>query len=331
MIRTYGRAGYGARQQTINAAMQRLAPRNTKRKSRTVSEPVLSAKRKLALLGLIASGFAAIWFELGGLWTWICWIAAFAVFLSAPKREVPLSMAPRRDNSGSDNNDSDAYDPHTTRQMLEDAYDVLRRGGSIADSPFEGDEIRWALGGIAEEHTAWLLRQHLEDRFTVINDIELVNERGKVTANIDHLVLARRGAIMVDTKAWADPLEFTTRGKDCWLEKDSNRVAWSAVSTCLYEAHLLPSQPRAIIFAVGGKAGRAPELERGTVRVTKYYERFGDNDRLRNCDIPVYFVAQSQIATAVWGVDNSGIPTHSGLSLNTCRQARNVRWEDKEM
>lgn len=330
MIQTYGRAGHGARQQTIEAAMQRLAPRNTKRKSRTVSEPVLSTKRKLMLLGLVMLGFAAIWFELGSLWTWICWIAAFAVFLAAPKREVPLSMAPQRngDSGGSGNSNIDS---DTTRQMLEDAYDALRRGGAVADSPFEGDEIGWALGGIAEERTARLLRQHLEDRFTVINDIELVNERGKVTANIDHLVLARRGAIMVDTKAWADPLEFTMRGKDCWLEKDSNRVAWSAVSTCLYEAHLLPSPPRAIIFAVGGKAGRAPELEHGTVRVTKYYERFGDNDRLRNCDIPVYFVAQSKIPTAVWGVDNSGIPVRSGLSLRTCQQARNIRWEGKEM
>lgn len=315
MIQTYGRAGYGARQQTINTAMQRFAPRNA---SRDTSTRKVSLVRKLLIAVLLVFGYALAYTSLNLTVTFLVWGCAVVVYCTAPK--VPVAS-----QSGS-------ADTHTTREMLEDAYDALRRGGAVADSPFEGDEVRWALGGIAEERTARLLRQHLEDKFTVINDVELINERGKVTANIDHLVLARRGAIMVDTKVWADPLVFTMRGKDRWLDKDSNQVAWSAVSTCLYEASLLPSPPRAIIFAVGGKAGHAlAETQRGTVRVTKYYERFGDSDRLRSCDIPVYFVAQSQIATAVWGVDNSGIPTHSGLSLNTCRQARNVRWENKEM
>lgn len=314
MIQTYGRAGYGARQQTINAAMQRLAPRSAPRNTTTRK---VSSVRKLLIAALLVFGYALAYTSLNLTVTFLVWGCAVVVYCAAPK----VLVAPQ----------SGGADPQATRAMLEDAYDVLRRGGSVADSPFEGDEIRWALGGIAEERTARLLRQHLEDRFTVINDIELFNERGKVTANIDHLVLARRGAIMVDTKAWADPLEFTMCGKDCWLEKESNRVAWSAVSTCVYEAHLLPSPPRAIIFAVGGKAGRAPELERGTVRVTKYYERFDDSDVLKTCPIPVYFVAQSKIPTAVWGVDNSGIPVRSGLSLRTCQQARNIRWEGKEM
>lgn len=185
------------------------------------------------------------------------------------------------------------------------AYQTLRDGGEINNSPFQGDEISWALGGLAEERTSKKLQEGLSNTYDIIDDIVILNNRGQVTANIDHLVLTNKGTIVIDTKVWAKPLVFTQKDGNTWLEKSTNPPAWSSVSTCLYEASFLPETPKAIVFAVGGKAGRDLEKYASPIQITHYYERFDDTGNLQPCTTTtVLFVAQSKIVDTIKDLNN---------------------------
>lgn len=291
MANVHGKAGHGAMVQAVESAAKRLSPESGKTKPvyGLSKDKDYSGVRKffLILFGLFA--FIGIVSQDWGFAIFNGFIT-FLIWATTPNKPItyrkPLNPA-----------DS------TTRDDMFRAYDKLRAGGEIKNSPFRGDEISWALGGLAEEKTAKKLEHGLDSTCTVINDIALL-DRGTIIANIDHLVLTGKGTIMVDTKVWAKPLLFTQKDSNTWLEKHTNPPAWSSVSTCLYEASFLPEAPKAIVFAVGGKAGRDLEKYSSPVRITHYYERFDDAGNLQPCaPTTVLFVAQSRIVDTIKELD----------------------------
>lgn len=308
MANVYGSAGHGAMTQAVNSATRRISSQistSHKEKQTRVLDPVrkfiFAALCMFVLIGLISKT-----------WVFVAFSGALALMLwfSSPKK--PLKAPEKMDE--------------TVRARVLGEYQKLREGGEVKDSPFQGDEISWALGALAEERTAEKLRFGLNKVFDVIHDIEIFDSRQRVSANIDHLVLSDQGSTMIDTKVWRNPLAFTTTSGDCWLSKEQNPRTWPAVSTCLYEAFQLPVMPRAIIFAVAGQAGRNLE-EQGDfpMQVTKFFERYGDA-ALKPCPVPVLFVPQSQVAEAVKWVErslpSSGVP----LTVASYELARNLRF-----
>ena len=278
--------------QAIESATQRLAtqpptktPTRTQRNTKhlgTTRKILLAIFGFFAFIGLISAEWVFVGFSL---------IVAFLLWATAPTSITP---APTKQNTLVNKEIS----------AMHKAYQELRNGGNIKESPFQGDEIAWALGGLAEERTAKKLAHGLGNTYTIINDIALI-DRNTVTANIDHLILTNKGSIMIDTKVWAKPLIFTQKDSNTWLEKHTNPTAWSSVSTCLYEASFLPEAPKAIVFAVGGKAGRDLEKYSSPIRITHYYERFDDTGNLRPCALTtVLFVAQSKIVDTIKELNN---------------------------
>lgn len=293
MANVHGKAGHGAMVQAVESATKRLSPESGKTKPvyGLSKEKDYSGARKFFLIlfglftfiGIVPQDWGFVVFN--GFITFLIWA-------TTPNKPITYHKP---------------IDPvdNITRDDMYRAYDKLRAGGEMKDSPFRGDEISWALGGLAEERTSKKLEYGLDSSYTVINDISLL-DRGTVTANIDHLVLTDKGTIMVDTKVWANSLTFTQKdNKGTWLEKSTNPIAWSSVSTCLYEASFLPETPKSIIFAVGGKAGKDLEKYSSPVQITHYYERFDDTGNLQSCDpVTVLFVAQSKIADTIRELDD---------------------------
>lgn len=291
MANVYGKAGHGAMVQAVESATKRLSPGSGKTKPvyGLSKEKDYSGVRKFFLILFVLFTFIGIVSQDWGFAIFNGFIT-FLTWATTPNKPItyrkPLNPA-----------DS------TTRDDMYRAYDKLRAGGEMKNSPFRGDEISWALGALAEERTAKKLAHGLGNTYTIINDIALI-DRNTVTANIDHLVLTNKGTIMVDTKVWAKPLLFTQKDSNTWLEKHTNPPAWSSVSTCLYEASFLPEAPKAIVFAVGGKAGRDLEKYSSPVRITHYYERFDDAGNLQPCaPTTVLFVAQSRIVDTIKELD----------------------------
>ena len=293
MANVHGKAGHGAMIQAVESATKRLSPESGKTKPvyGLSKEKDYSGARKFFLIlfglftfiGIVPQDWGFVVFN--GFITFLIWATAPTSITPAPTKQNTLV------------NKEISADIHK-------AYHALRNGGNIKESPFQGDEIAWALGGLAEERTAKKLAHGLGNTYTIINDIALI-DRNTVTANIDHLILTNKGSIMIDTKVWAKPLLFTQKDSNTWLEKHTNPPAWSSVSTCLYEASFLPEAPKAIVFAVGGKAGRDLEKYSSPVRITHYYERFDDAGNLQPCaPTTVLFVAQSRIVDTIKELDD---------------------------
>lgn len=287
--------------QAVESATNRLSSQTTGKVPRTQEgRKSISTLRKI-LLGIF--GFFAFIGITSSEWVFVGF-SLFVMFLI-------WAIAPvgNKNTSTSQNNVASSK----IRADMFRAYQTLRDGGEINNSPFQGDEISWALGGLAEERTSKKLQEGLSNAYDIIDDIAILNTRGQVNANIDHLVLANKGSVMVDTKVWAKTLVFTQKDGNTWLEKSSNPAAWSSVSTCLYEASFLPETPKAIVFAVGGKAGRDLEKYASPIRITHYYERFDDTGNLQPCTTTtVLFVAQSKIVDTIKDLNNlSGMTTFS--------------------
>lgn len=313
MANVHGKPGHGAKTQAITAATNRILQhtsskaRNTEKTKRT-----LTATRKILLAtftifiiaGLIASEWPFAFFSA---------LLALITWVTVPKQHS------RQENTTDSEKDRIESQLHTS-------YQKLRKGGEIKNSPFEGNEISWVLGALAEERTAEKLQTRLNDTYTIINDINLINQHGKTNANIDHLVLTQTGTIMVDTKVWARPLEFSTRNGDIWLDKNANPKAWAAVSTCLYEASQLPTPPRAIIFSVAGKAGKALDTRSEPVQVTHYLEKYDNTTDLKPCKIPVFFTSQTNLIDTIKRVERSKIPKAQTLTAEELSQAKNIKF-----
>lgn len=313
MANVHGKAGHGAMIQAVESATKRLSPGSEKTKPvyGLSKEKDYSGARKLFLIlfglftfiGIVSQDWGFVVFN--GFITFLIWA-------TTPNKPITYHKP---------------IDPvdNTTRDEMYRAYDKLRAGGEIKNSPFRGDEISWALGGLAEERTSKKLAHGLGNKYDIINDIELL-DRNIVTANIDHLVLTGKGTFMIDTKVWEKPLIFTKKeDNSTWLEKSTNPIAWSSVSTCLYEASFLPEPPKAIIFAVGGKAGRDLEKYSSPVHVTHYYERFDEVGNLQPCgSATVIFVAQSKLVDTVKELDR--LPGTPNLSIENYRTLENLRF-----
>ena len=314
MANVHGKPGHGAKNQAITVATNRILQQtpNSKTRNTAKTKRTLTATRKILLAtftifiiaGLITSEWPFAFFS--ALLSLITWVTA------------PKQHSRRKDTT----------DPEKNRitSQLHTSYQNLKKGGEIKNSPFEGNEISWVLGALAEERTAEKLQTRLNDTYTIINDINLINQHGKTNANIDHLVLTQTGAIMVDTKVWARPLEFSTRNGDTWLGKDTNPKTWFSVSTCLYEASQLPTTPRAIIFSVAGKAGKALDTRSEPVQITHYLEKYDHTSDLKPCKIPVFFTSQTNLIGTIKWVERSEIPKAQTLTAEELSQAKNIRF-----
>ncbi|HLI01332.1 MAG TPA: nuclease-related domain-containing protein [Acidimicrobiales bacterium] len=87
------------------------------------------------------------------------------------------------------------------------------------------DPDRWVRGASGERATAVLLAGLPPSRWVVLHDRRLPGSR----ANVDHLVIGRRGVWVVDSKAYRAPLRAGWRG--VWVGErrlDIGPVAWEA-------------------------------------------------------------------------------------------------------
>lgn len=208
----------------------------------------------------------------------------------------------------------------------------FRNGKPISESQFTSNQRSWAIGGLAEMKTGEYLERGLPDDFEVIHDLGIIRD-GSVRANIDHLVLGRSSLVFVDTKEWKQPCRFIpapsrraladpeekmkhwnewTYGADHvdpsgeWDLSDGGvmispaHYASKSVGTCLWEASALPTQPAAVVFAVGGAAEAS--LPSGGQRVTHYRKSRGNV--ITQVPVPVLFVRQSEIANISASLDH---------------------------
>lgn len=314
MANVHGKPGHGAKTQAITAATNRILQQTASNKAHNAT----SVKRNFTPTRKTFLAVFTIFFIVGIItseWPFAFFSALLALitWATTPKQHS------RRENTTDSEKDRITSQLHTS-------YQKLKKGEEIENSPFEGNEISWVLGALAEERTAEKLQTRLNDTYTIINDINLINQHGKTNANIDHLVLTQTGAIMVDTKVWARPLEFSTRNSDTWLDKDANPKTWPSVSTCLYEASQLPTTPRAIIFSVAGKAGKALDTRSEPVQITHYLEKYDHTSDLKPCKIPVFFTSQTNLIGTIKWVERSEIPKAQTLTAEELSQAKNIRF-----
>lgn len=282
MSRIHGEAGAGTLRQ-----VRELAKRDKS------SGSSLVGKSLLAILAIVAFGAVAITYGNDAQPQLIfALIAAFlvvamAVFAKGVSRDKRAANATRE-------------------------YEYVARGGNINNTSFTSEQKAWVLGGLGEMRTAKSLA-HTRSFTDVIHDVELL-KGGRVSANIDHLGVGPKGAVLIDTKVWREPVK-QTRGL---ISRDS--AHWDAVSTCVYEASFLPVTPQAIVFVVSGGAGRA--LGDRSVRVTRYIDRYSGD--VHRCPVPVFFVPQyrcnEHIDQIVGRVDAG-----EAVSVRRILSARNLR------
>lgn len=196
------------------------------------------------------------------------------------------------------------------KQHVHDDFQKVIDTGKTTGTVFDGEDKTWAIGAAGEIQTSWLIQDGLDDSFLLIDDLE-INKNGNVSANIDHLVNSPRGSIMVDTKVWNQKLEFVQTDLGVIIPKTC--FASGAVSTCIYEASMLPGTVRAIVFAVRGRA--ASQLKK-PVQVNLYHERFDTSNNAKVCPMPVLFVEQSQIAPTIAALD-SQLPAATAVDIGT--------------
>lgn len=315
MADVYGKAGHGAMVQAVESAANRLSfqnPNTNSPDSQSGSKSIGTLRKILlgifgffGFIGITSSAWVFMGFNL---------FIVFLIWATAPV-----------DNKNTPSVQGNMVNDEIRADMFK-AYQTLRDGGEVKDSPFQGDEISWALGGLAEERTSKRLQEGLNDSYDIIDDIAILNNRGQVNANIDHLVLSNNGAIMLDTKVWKTPLVFSGNNGQRWLDKERNPKTWSAVSTCLYEASQLPVPPRAIVFVVAGKAGRELEKYATPVQVTKYFERYEDSGLKECVAVPVFFTSQFKVVESVRWVEKSVEPAWSVLGVDGYKKTGNLRF-----
>lgn len=172
-------------------------------------------------------------------------------------------------------------------KMTEDIIYQLESGGNVNDI-FIGKEVVWALGGLGERRTA----QALDDAgIPALHDLE-VKDNGQVTANIDHLVTTDMGdTIMIDTKVWRKTPRFQ-KIDDAVCLADDFKYKY-AIDTCFYEADTSGVDIDALVFAVGGTAGK--DMGNTVYQVDRYHKKGTKYTRL--CPVPVFFVPQHRIGT----------------------------------
>lgn len=152
---------------------------------------------------------------------------------------------------------SDAY-ARTEKERKEKEKDVVLHVDrefsrlKLADSPdFSSIDLPdctrpWLIGAYGEWRTGEELNK-LDDRFTVIHDIVIRNDKNEVVANIDHLVFADGFAAQIDSKVWR---EAPTVIDDTVV---SEKHARSCVA-CSLESSQLDGFLSAVVFSLSGKS-----------------------------------------------------------------------------
>lgn len=214
-------------------------------------------------------------------------------------REVIISRHPSLGSSK-----ASIYADELNKEMTE-LYNEMTATGNVprcVNMDIAGFKLFY--GAAAEVTTAHALRTI--PGATVYNDVELRNERGEVSANIDHIAHINEQAIMVDAKWWSKPPMFERDqfGNLAVSPKCSHK---RAVSTCLYEASFLTRKPGAIVFAIRGKS--ADQLAAPAIIVNNYYHFVPTDDDPKGIyavPFPVIFADYRHIANVVYAVANGG-------------------------
>lgn len=201
------------------------------------------------------------------------------------------------------------------------------RAHKAVDKYFDKEERPWIIGAYGEIMTARLLDEMSMIDLDIIHDIELLNDAGDVTANIDHVVVTPEGYCVLDTKVWSETVKVShdNDGRSFIAAGDAHSTA---VSTVLYEASFLPSVPRAIIFAVGGHAGQeiAASMD-GFYTVNHYVDKF--SGELQPASVDIYFVPQRECAHFTQRIfdqySGGKAPWRGRVSTKKLLKAKNIR------
>ena len=201
------------------------------------------------------------------------------------------------------------------------------RAHLAVDKYFDKEERPWIIGAYGEIMTARLLDEMSMIDLDIIHDIELLNDAGDVTANIDHVVVTPEGYCVLDTKVWSEAVKVShdSDGRSFIAAGDAYSTA---VSTVLYEASFLPSVPRAIIFAVGGHAGQEIAVSMdGFYTVNHYVDKF--SGELQPASVDIYFVPQRECAHFTQRIfdqySGGKAPWRGRVSTKKLLKSKNVR------
>lgn len=202
----------------------------------------------------------------------------------------------------------------TRRQTAIGRYPALEhswRGvvdrAELTGDDFSGPEVPMILGGIGEIMVANHLEHNPAPTTTaIIHGLQIKGFTGKTSADIDHLILDKRGAVMVDAKVWGQDPKITKAPdrSGYMLSPQSSYV--HTISTCLYEAEQLPGQPAAILLAISGSGMNKSQLsfedfEDGRIPITWAHPRHSDQDAAP-VSVPTYLVDADDIAAHVEAV-----------------------------
>lgn len=210
-----------------------------------------------------------------------------------------------------------ASDEDLTRWMQQ-RYEEAVRGDLYqyrqVTQVFRTDEAMWIYGAIGEIHSARDLDKYVDDvDGDVIHDIVLTHPDGSISANIDHVVLCDRKAIVCDTKVWSTMPALIRDGDKTYLDPRSDKRF--CIDTCLYEIRELGIHVDALVFIIRGQARNAVTFS----QISDYMKKY-DSGKLKGslyrCPIPVYFIHGDDIA--------AGIDHVIGLS-----QARASTWKGR--
>lgn len=300
MAKVYGSAAGGAINQAMNTAVARLAPPEPEREYRferynpNAITPTSNGWVGVCTFGGLAALSYSDDFPLA--MTVFLGVAALAVYVLSTighrhdTKRVPIDFA--------ETHPEYVQQLEAVKKHVRDDFQKVVDTGKTTGTVFDGEAQSWAIGAAGELRTSLLIKDGLDDSYSLFDDLEL-NKNGSVTANVDHLVNGPRGSTMVDTKVWNQKLEFVQTELGVVIPKSC--YASDAVSTCIYEASMLPGTVRAIVFAVRGRA--ASQLKE-PVQVGLYYERFDDSNNAKVCPMPVLFVEQAVIAPTIAALDN---------------------------
>ena len=202
----------------------------------------------------------------------------------------------------------------TRRQTAIGRYPALERNwrGVVDRAELPGDnfsspEIPMILGGIGEIMVANRLEKDPAPTTTaIIHGLEIKGITGKTSADIDHLILDKRGAVMIDTKVWGqDPKIIEAPDRSGYMLSPRSSYVHT-ISTCLYEAAQLPGRPAAILLAISGSGMNKSQLsfedfEDGRIPITWAYPRHSGQDAAP-VSVPTYLVDATDIAAHVEAV-----------------------------
>jgi hypothetical protein len=119
------------------------------------------------------------------------------------------------------------------------------------------DPERWLRGAAGEVATAHLLERLGDRRWAVLHDVRLPGS----TANVDHLVIGRRGVWVLDSKAYRAPVRAGWRGVRVGGRRlDTSPVAWEA--SVVADRLRVEVRPLVVVHGVAEHGGRLPRRGR---------------------------------------------------------------------